>query len=290
LGIVTNSSAATDSRLSVVTPDPWAYGSVLAGSTAPGARKLSLALAGGGSLTLTNINTYNGDTTITAGTLALAGIGAIANSTPVILSSGTTLDASARTDATLTVMPGQTLKGDGAFNVTGNLINNGTLELKLNKAGATLTNDSINGLTAITYGGTLKLAITASPALNTGDSFKLFNSTAYAGNFPTIVPPVPVYGLAWDTGTLATDGTLRIKTGPVTTATNLTALVTGGGANLQLSWPANHIGWRIQSQSNSISVGLSTNWVDVPGTAETNQISMPINPANGAVFYRMVYP
>jgi hypothetical protein len=30
--------------------------------------------------------------------------------------------------------------------------------------------------------------------------------------------------------------------------------------------------------------------VDVVGATATNQMIMPINPANGSVFYRMIYP
>jgi len=59
---------------------------------------------------------------------------------------------------------------------------------------------------------------------------------------------------------------------------------------LTLSWPADHIGWRLQAQTNSTSAGLLNNWADVPGSTTTNQIIMPVDPANGAVFYRMVYP
>jgi hypothetical protein len=32
------------------------------------------------------------------------------------------------------------------------------------------------------------------------------------------------------------------------------------------------------------------NWVDVAGATTTNQMTIPIDPANGSVFYRMIYP
>jgi hypothetical protein len=59
---------------------------------------------------------------------------------------------------------------------------------------------------------------------------------------------------------------------------------------LALSWPSDHVGWQLQVQANSVSVGLSTNWVDLPGSAGTNQVFVPINLTNGSVFYRLVYP
>ena len=66
--------------------------------------------------------------------------------------------------------------------------------------------------------------------------------------------------------------------------TNITVLVSGG--SLQLSWPQDHTGWRLQVQTNS----LSTNWVDWPGASTTNRMSIPILPATAAVFFRTVYP
>ena len=59
---------------------------------------------------------------------------------------------------------------------------------------------------------------------------------------------------------------------------------------LQLSWPEDHSGWRLQVQTNSINVGLANNWVTVPNSDLTNVVSVPISPNNGAVFYRLVYP
>jgi len=70
-----------------------------------------------------------------------------------------------------------------------------------------------------------------------------------------------------------------------TTPTNIVVTVSGG--NLTLNWPTNYIGWTLQTQTNILSVGLRTNWFDVPGSASTNQVIIPINPNNPAVFYRM---
>lgn len=290
---IANSSTNQDSRLTVITTpaDPsWISGCVIADSTAGGTRKMSLTLAGGATLVLTNASTYSGDTTVTAGTLALSGAGAILNSSPINLAAGTTLDASARSDGTLTVGAVQVLKGDSAVNVVGNLTNNGTIELKLNKAGVTLSNDSIQGLNQITYGGTLKLDITASPALSTNDQFILFYASSYAGAFTNFIPATPGLGLAWDASTLATDATLRIKQGVALNPTNMTAVVVGGGGSLQIAWPSDHLGWSLQAQTNAPGVGLTTNWFRMAGSDTVTQEVVPLNPANGSVFYRLVYP
>ena len=72
-----------------------------------------------------------------------------------------------------------------------------------------------------------------------------------------------------------------------TTPTNIVFSLTGN--SLDLSWPADHIGWYLQMQTNAPTVGLSRNWVTVPGSSTTNHIVLTINPANGSVFSRLVY-
>ena len=61
------------------------------------------------------------------------------------------------------------------------------------------------------------------------------------------------------------------------------------GGNLNLSWPADHIGWSLQVQTNSLSIGVSANWVTLAGYETTNSATVPISPANPAVFYRLFF-
>jgi len=70
--------------------------------------------------------------------------------------------------------------------------------------------------------------------------------------------------------------------------TNLTFAAVGNSLNL--AWPADHTGWRLQVQAHSLAQGLDTNWVDVPNATTTNQITVPMTLVNAAVFYRMIYP
>ena len=83
---------------------------------------------------------------------------------------------------------------------------------------------------------------------------------------------------------VATYTTLSVATNP----TNITSSVVG--STLHLAWPADHTGWTLEAQTNTLSVGLSTNWVRIPGSSASNQLSVPIVPGNGSVFYRLVYP
>jgi len=72
-----------------------------------------------------------------------------------------------------------------------------------------------------------------------------------------------------------------------TNSTPITA--TRVGANLQIDWPADRTGWRLEMQTNNLAVGLGTNWVTVPGSATTNQLLLNVTPA-GSTFFRLVYP
>jgi hypothetical protein len=77
----------------------------------------------------------------------------------------------------------------------------------------------------------------------------------------------------------------------VPVATNPTNIAFQFAANyLTLSWPSDHIGWRLQVQTNDLAQGLGTNWVDVPGSTSTNQMNISISPVEGAVFFRLIYP
>jgi hypothetical protein len=59
---------------------------------------------------------------------------------------------------------------------------------------------------------------------------------------------------------------------------------------LQLDWPPDHTGWQLQAQTNSPGAGIGTNWSVVSGSAQTNRLALPLNSANGAVFFRLVRP
>jgi len=65
---------------------------------------------------------------------------------------------------------------------------------------------------------------------------------------------------------------------------------TSVGNQLQLNWPADHTGWQLQSQTNNLATGLGSNWVNLSSSAQTNQITVPVDSANGAVFFRLVRP
>jgi len=74
----------------------------------------------------------------------------------------------------------------------------------------------------------------------------------------------------------------------ITTPTNIVAAVVGN--SLQLSWPADHLGWRLQFQTNASENGLGTNWQNWLGSTNVSQTNLIIDPTAGSVFFRLIYP
>jgi autotransporter-associated beta strand protein len=55
-----------------------------------------------------------------------------------------------------------------------------------------------------------------------------------------------------------------------------------------VSWPSDHVGWRLQVQTNSVTSGI---WTDVAGSTTTNQVVFPIDSlTSGMSVYRLVTP
>jgi hypothetical protein len=59
--------------------------------------------------------------------------------------------------------------------------------------------------------------------------------------------------------------------------------VSGDGATIDFSWTGSY---RLQSQTNGLNTGLSTNWVDYPG-GTSSPVSVPVDEVQGAVFFRL---
>jgi hypothetical protein len=220
------------------------------------------------------------------------------------------LDLSQATSSTLALASGQTIKGNGTLigsltanagatvspgasigtlTVRGNVILGGTNNMELDAPSGTsdLLRATNTVAATINYGGILKLT-NLSGTISATNTFKLFAATNYSGSFAALSPTIPVAGLGWNTNTLATDGILRIVSTVNTSRTNITFAKTGN--QLTLTWPADHIGWRLQAQTNPVTTGLRSNWFNVPGSTSVSSVTVTISPTNGAVFYRMVYP
>ena len=75
---------------------------------------------------------------------------------------------------------------------------------------------------------------------------------------------------------------------PSNQPTNLTAHAVSN--QLQLSWPQDHLGWRLQIQTDNLSRGLATNWATVAYSTNVIATNIIISPTNGSVFLRLIYP
>ena len=67
--------------------------------------------------------------------------------------------------------------------------------------------------------------------------------------------------------------------------TNIMFSVTGN--QITLSWPADHIGWQLQS--NSVGLTATGAWFTVSGSTTTNQMITSLDATKTNVFYRMLY-
>ena len=234
---------------------------------------------GTGLLSLPAANTYSGTTVISNGVVFLTGS---MNSLGGVTGAGGLLMGNGTISGPVTVVAGGSIEA-GTTNTLGTLTLGSTLTLGGNTVAkinaATSGSDLFSGQSSVTYGGTLTVTnLGGTPAL--GNSFTLFSPGASASNFSSILGS-PGSGLAYS----FTNGILTVVKGPASNPTNLLFSVSGN--TLTLSWPADHTGWYLQMQTNNLSMGLGTNWVDVPNSQSVNSTNISIDPTRPAVFYRL---
>jgi pectate lyase len=265
-----------------------------------------LTKTGAGRLTLNGGNNYQGNTLVSEGVLALGTAGTL-NSLQIVLSNNAALDVSGRSDGTLTLGNGRTLSGNGGIRGSVLAANGSTLRPGFSigtlvvtnvltfQSGSTNvmeldagsgTNDVLTGVNLVQYGGTL-IVTNLAGALSAGKSFRLFAAQNYSGAFGTIVLPALNGGLIWS-NRLAFDGSLAVVSAVNTQPTNIVASVVGG--SLEVSWPEDRIGWRLEAQTNSPGSGLGPNWTTVPDSTTTNRMFIPIDTNLGSVFLRLAHP
>ena len=242
----------------------------ISGIISDGGLGSSLTKSGAGILYLNGNNNYTGFTTNSAG--RLAGSGTLAS--PVFVLTSASIGSGSATSI-------------GTLTINNNLTLSGNVFIRLNKSLAQ-SNDmvSVSGVLTNSGAGTITVTNIGVPALVVGDNFKLFSGAVSNGAALTITGG----GANW-TNKLATDGSIQVLSLTGSTAnypTNITATVNGN--NLQITWPATHLGWMVEAQTNPISVGLSTNWVTISNTATQLGYTNTINSANDAVFYRLRHP
>ncbi|HEV2436749.1 MAG TPA: autotransporter-associated beta strand repeat-containing protein [Verrucomicrobiae bacterium] len=72
--------------------------------------------------------------------------------------------------------------------------------------------------------------------------------------------------------------------------TNIVFSVTGSGGSktLNLSWPSDHLGWTLLT--NSVGLAVANQWYPYPGSSSVTNVSLPISTTKTNVFFRLAYP
>jgi hypothetical protein len=186
-----------------------------------------------------------------------------------------------------TIAAGRTLSPAGAsvgpLTVSGgNLKLEGKLLLDVQKSGTALSADTITG--TVTYGGTLEVRRNGD-ALAVGDKFTLFPGPVAAGTFANVILPPAGPGVAF-VNKLETDGTIEVVSSGEPAQPPQLAIASSANA-ITISWPAAYMSYVLRGQTNSTSTGISSNWGPVAGVAG-NQVTIPINPANGVAIFQLI--
>jgi autotransporter-associated beta strand protein len=235
---------------------------------------LNLALATGG----TGAGTTAGTLNINGGIVAAGSIVAGTNgaSSTVTLSGGTLVvtNSCGTPAAPLTALnlSGGVLQ---LMNVNGALTSTNIVATTINASGSATINigSIVNAL------GTIQIPIISYTGADPYSSLAL--GTIPAGSTSA--------SLVDDTANSTIDLMVTITINP--NPPKITTSVSSGV--LTISWPADHTGWILQAQTNSLSSGLSTNpshWVTVPGSSSVNSVAVTMDRNQSTVFYRLVLP
>jgi fibronectin-binding autotransporter adhesin len=251
----------------------------LTGDNLPGSGRMGAATLhfGDGNVDGPGYNTIGG----------LAGSGSLVLANTIVFTGGTGYSNGAPVALTVGYNNASTTYS-GVMSGAGSLLKVGTGTLNLTGANSYTGNTTVGA-------GTLELA---QPTLAAGSTVIISNSAVLRLNFATTnrvfglvlngVNQSPgVYNSSTSSPHLNGPGSLLVQP-MASNPTNITFTV--GSNTLSLSWPTSHLGWILQQQTNSLSTGLSTNWVDVAGSANITATNITINPASPVVFYRLRQP
>jgi fibronectin-binding autotransporter adhesin len=289
-----------------------------------GATNNLLLKTGAGTLILATNTTYIANTTVSNGVLSLTYPDLSANST-VTIAAGATLDLNF-TNSTGTVNTIAALIVNGVTEPNGTYTSNNLASITSGGSLLVVGSATTAGTNAYLTSIVLTPAGALSPAFATNGF--TYNATSSYGDSPTVTvinadstatneliyngTPIGLLPsgtasspLSLTLGTpdvvqvlvTAQDGvttnlyTVTVTELPSQAKPKLTSSVSAG--TLNLSWPADHLGYRLLTQTNNLSHGVSRNvndWGTVAGSTGVTSTNFPIVKTNLDGYYQLVYP
>ena len=265
---VVNSTGATNADLIVGVSllDPPYSGSL--GSTFNLTANGGVYKDGSGTMLLTNVNQYTAATLVTAGKLLVSSVQGTTGMTNYVKVS----DSAAL---------GVVVSGTSQWSpITATMGTGGNTALEFSGITSTTVAPFNPGLFSVS--GNLTINIT-SPIYGVG-TYPLVNNWDNSGSITLGALP---------SGNMATldTSTATIKLVVTTALPNPTPVPINSslsGSTLTLSWPLDHKGWTLQS--NSVSLAQPAQWFPVPGSTTVTNVAITINPSKTNVFYRLSLP
>jgi len=236
---------------------------------------------GAGTLVFSAVNTYDGPTTVSNGTLLVNG----QIDTNTVTVAGGTLGGSGTIRGPVTVLSGGTLapgtSAIGTLTINNNLTLDGNLYFKVNKSlSPAQSNDIVSVSGTLTSSGIGTLTVTnMGPALVVGDRFKLFNKAVANGS----TLGVSGGGVQW-ANNLQADGSISVDSLTVPTPVINSVFVLSDGTNLVFSGTNGPVGGGYSVLSSTNLATPLADWVlQASGTFDsagkfnyTNVIDVPV--------------
>jgi len=262
----------------------WTFANAISGDG-------TLAKSGPGTVTMTQPY-YSGATIVNGGTLLVTSLG---SSSSVTVNRGTTFGGQGYVGGTVTNYNGSGLAApDNAVLQLNSLtlgVNRTDIQTLTFSGDGTGVDGNIAVNTSFTQNGTNIVSVTGILPLTVPTTYTLISypSSAAINNGVFVLGSLPMRGAGYLTNDTV-NGLVQLVLTSISAVnpnpTNLTVVVSGG--QLTLNWPADHTGWTLQSQTNSLATGLSGTWYPVSGSDTTNSVTFTMDPAKPTVFYRLM--
>ena len=214
----------------------------VSGVIANGAGSVALSKTGAGTLTLSNANTYTGQTTVTQGTLSVTTTDALGTGAAVLVNGGTLALANNFVTVGAVTLTSGSITGSGdQLTATSYAVESGTISARLAGAGVTLTKTTAGTVTlsgANTFTGqmTVQNGTISVATINNDSNVGVLGNNALAvilGNTGGQTGTLRYTGATLSSSkkfTMATGGTGAFQVDTAATTLELTGLIDGSGA------------------------------------------------------------